>query len=160
MQKLKTAREVAGKILNSYPDYAKATPSFTGAVIEAIAQYPAYVQHALAHPTRGVQGKSTFLPTVADIVKLADELTAKAAGEAAFNAKFSNPFVVAERQTKVFRPFPRLWEALGEGFMDDFIQRWSVSFDLLDEAARRLPYYGKAESLKHLEQGKRPHKSF
>lgn len=73
LQKLKDARVNAGKILNRYPDYSKATPGYTASIIEALASFDADTQSALAHPTEGICGKCKFLPTVADIVEFAKE---------------------------------------------------------------------------------------
>jgi hypothetical protein len=60
----------AGKILNAYPDYAKATPGYTAAIVEVMAGYSETVQARLADKHMGILSRCKFLPVVAEIVEL------------------------------------------------------------------------------------------
>lgn len=66
---------MAEKILSSYPDYGKSPATYTAGIIEAIAHYPASVQAFLADPITGIRARCAYLPTIADVVKMASEAT-------------------------------------------------------------------------------------
>ena len=122
--------------------------------MEAIAQYPLHVQQGLCHPTRGVQSRCKFLPTVADVVELADAIQAKVANDADFDRRHRTRRQAVLRETGPYRPFPQLWEAFGVEFMDDFIQRYDIVFDALDDACKKLLTHGRDEADRALKRAK------
>lgn len=127
---------MAGKILNSYPDYAKSTPAYTAGIVEVLARYPQAIQEALADPMRGVRSRCTFLPTIADIVKIGDEFTAEQARQADSRKRYAGLHrTPVEYHATSFNPFPKLTEA----FYDEphLLQK---PFDVLLEAYKRLHF--------------------
>lgn len=68
--------EAAKKILACYPDYGKAPPEYLLAVTELLSGYDDYVLTELSDLRRGVVARCAFLPTIADIVKMAGEVLA------------------------------------------------------------------------------------
>jgi hypothetical protein len=74
-ERLERAKKAALKILSSYPDYGKVPASYVAALVEVLKEYSESVIIALEHPTTGIRGKCKYLPTVADIVEVADELS-------------------------------------------------------------------------------------
>lgn len=69
--------EVAEKLLTSYPDYGKAHESYLLTITELLASLSDDVIAAVLDLKTGVRARCSFLPTVADIVKCADEYIAK-----------------------------------------------------------------------------------
>jgi hypothetical protein len=130
---------VAGKILNSYPDYAKSSPDFTLRIIEKISSYPEDIQDALCDKDHGVQTKSTYLPSVSTIADFADRLVFEKARNAEFDRRFSKrhatPWVYSQ---KPFRPFPQLWKTFGDEYMDTIAQTKGCTFDKLQDACKAL----------------------
>ncbi len=73
-EKMQNASRVAKQVLGAFPDYAKTTPEYTLAIVRVIASYPPWVQSKLADLRTGIPAKCKFLPTVADIVEMADRM--------------------------------------------------------------------------------------
>lgn len=66
------ATETAKRMLKVYPDYSKSPPDYLAAIVSILSTYPRHTQNRLADLKTGIPGKCTYLPTVADIVKLAE----------------------------------------------------------------------------------------
>ena len=77
LKALETSQALAEKVLKSYPDYGKVSPEYTAAMVEAFAAFSAEIQQGLANVVHGLRGRHAFLPTVADVVKLGNEIAAK-----------------------------------------------------------------------------------
>ena len=75
--KLQAASRAAEKLLNSYPEYAKATKPYVLSIVEILAALSEEVVAAALSVKTGVRARCTYLPTVADIVKFADEYAAQ-----------------------------------------------------------------------------------
>lgn len=149
---LKLARELAGKVLNSYPDYAKATPGFTAGIVEAFARYPESVQHAMADTTNGLRGRCEYLPTIAAVVKMADEITAEQARKADFNSRYCGVRRTYEAPQVSYSPFPQLAKVFDAEVLNK-------PFELLNTACRVLVLYGKEAALDVLTESKKKDKA-
>ena len=75
--KLRSSKRRVDAILKRYPDYGKATGEYVAALVEVMATYPDAVQDEISDVRHGVTAKTRFLPTVADIVEIGNELDAK-----------------------------------------------------------------------------------
>ena len=67
------ATEAVGAILSCYPDYGKAPPEYIVNIIDVVASYPPRVLPVLSNLRTGIPGRFSYLPSVADIVKMADD---------------------------------------------------------------------------------------
>lgn len=76
-ENIKKARNFAQQILQRYPDYGKAPDTYVLAIVEVLTTFPERVQAEIADIRHGISARSTFLPTVADIVKLGGEIEAR-----------------------------------------------------------------------------------
>ena len=135
-------------MLKSYPDYGKSPPEYLAGIVSVFAEYPIEIQQKLFNPLRGIRSKCAFLPTIADIVKLADEFLAKASSQAEFETRFSRPFQTHAPARIPFEPFPQLWAA----FADERELLERRSFDALNAACKALVVYGKLEAKTLLQQ--------
>lgn len=72
---------MAKLILKTYPEYSKSPPEYLAAIVSVIASYPLETQNRLANLRVGIPAKCKFLPTVADIVQMGDELAKPRFGE-------------------------------------------------------------------------------
>lgn len=63
-------------ILSCYPDYGKAAPEYIVNIIDTLATFPSRILVKLCHLRDGIPGKHSYLPTVADIVKLGEAFLA------------------------------------------------------------------------------------
>ena len=151
MLALESARRWAGKVLNSYPDYAKSPPAYTASIVEAFAGYPEHLQEALADKKTGIVAKCEFLPTVAAIVKLAEELELQHERREAIRAK-PKRFGEAHIPARSYSPFPQLSRAFS-----DKPEMLDAPFETLDQACRVLVLQGKqaAENLLKASKSKR-----
>lgn len=74
---MKLAIAAAEKLLTSYPDYGKSTDTYIAAICEAIAELPDDIVAAVLDLRTGIRARCAFLPTIADIMKFAEEYTAR-----------------------------------------------------------------------------------
>lgn len=63
-------------IFACYPDYGKAPPEYAVNVIDVISTFPEWVMVDLCNLRTGIPAKCKFLPTVADIVRMGEDLIA------------------------------------------------------------------------------------
>lgn len=114
MKRLEPAGVLVEKVLKSYPDYGKAPLGYTTSLIETFAEYPLDIQEQLADRTRGIQSRCEFLPTVAAVVKLADELLTEKARKSDLGKRFTGKRVKYryEDERPRFIPFKKLFEDL------------------------------------------------
>lgn len=129
-------------MLKSYPDYNKTPPEYLASIINAFAEYPESLQIQLAHPTRGIRGRSDFLPTNAVVVKMADEIIRQESADRAFNLRFPVGRTVVDAVVKPFVPFPQLWRA----FADEPELLKAQTFERLDAACKALVTVSKSEA--------------
>ena len=61
------------QMLKSYPDYGKASVEYVASMVEIIAEYSPSIQKSLLNLRYGIRGLCKYLPTVADVVELADK---------------------------------------------------------------------------------------
>ena len=137
LERLKSARQWAGKVLNSYPDYGKAPPSYTASIVEIFAAYPVHIQEALADKKSGVVAKCEYLPTVAAIVKLAEELEQQHERREAIKAKpkrYAEPLP----PPSTYCPYPQLWRAFHAS-----PELLDAPYEILDRACKVLVLQGK-----------------
>lgn len=73
---------MAETILRRFPDYGKAPPHYLIAIVELIEGYPEHIQAAFADIKTGIAARCSYLPTIADFVKMAGEILAKEDREA------------------------------------------------------------------------------
>ncbi len=140
---------MAGKVLNSYPDYAKATPGYTAGIVEAFARYSPEVQEKLADLTRGLRSRCDFLPTISAVVKMAEEIEAELFRKSELDRKYAGKRVIEPITTVIYCPFPQLEKEFGR---DALLQ---ATFEKLDEACRVLVLYGRAAAEEVLKDRKR-----
>lgn len=60
-------------MLKSYPDYGKSSAEHVASLVEIFSEYSVSVQNSLVHIRHGLRGRCKFIPTVADVVELADK---------------------------------------------------------------------------------------
>lgn len=133
-------------MLSSYPDYGKATEGYINGVVEAFAQFDEGIQLQLAHITVGIRSRHSYLPTVENVVVMARELLAERHRKEDFDKRFSRKFEThrIEGPRNVFRPFPKLWEALGQK-ADEWLR--GMVFDDVADLAKTLHLKG-AEAMR------------
>lgn len=68
----KEATKAAQMILSCYPDFGKAPPEYIVNLIDLLSTYPSGILVKLCDLRTGVVSQCSFLPTIADIVKMAD----------------------------------------------------------------------------------------
>lgn len=124
-------------MLMSYPDYGKSTEFYQAGIVGVFAEYPDSVQQRLAHPITGIRGRCGYLPTIADVVKMADELLESEARQRDFDRRFGGRRV-AEPVHIVFDPFPKLTTAF-----HDEPKLLETSFEALFDASKALAVSGK-----------------
>ena len=61
------------QMLKSYPDYGKASVEYVASMVEIFAEYSPSIQQSLLNLRYGIRGQCKYLPTVADVVELADK---------------------------------------------------------------------------------------
>ena len=76
-RRARQATALAEKLLSSYPDYGKASKTYLLSIAEVFNQLPQDVAAAALNITTGVRARCAFLPTVADIVKFAEDYRVK-----------------------------------------------------------------------------------
>lgn len=119
--------------------------------MEIFAAYPLHIQEALADKKSGVVAKCEFLPTVAAIVKLAEELELQHERREAIRAKpkrYGEPYAPAQSYT----PFPQLARAFR-----DKPEILNAPFETLDRACKVLVLQGRqaAENVLKSSESKR-----
>jgi hypothetical protein len=151
-ERLKKSREYAGKVLNSYPDYAKATPGYTASIIEAFAQFDDGIQNQLSHISGGLRAKCKYLPTVADVIELGQSLQRDQAKTDDMERRFSGKRVMfssldGPRVNPALAFFPSLTKSLGQEA--DRLLR-GVKFDVIYDAAKKQFFEGDEAARKFL----------
>jgi hypothetical protein len=74
---LSEAIDAVGRMIDAYPNgRAAITDSYIGNMAALLCQYPRVVALLCANPIKGVATKTTFIPTVAEVVKFCEPLTA------------------------------------------------------------------------------------
>lgn len=71
---MRKAVETVDKILRTFPEYGKAPPSYVASLVEIVAYYPSLMA-LFADKVKGIPARCKFLPTIADFVAMATELT-------------------------------------------------------------------------------------
>ena len=153
LQALETARQLAGKILNSYPDYGKSPPSYTAGIVEVIAGYDAETQNHLADARLGVRSVCEYLPTIAAIVKMADGFVSERARKQDIGQRYAGIVLQPWRPSATgFNPFPQLSRAFSDkpGILN-------VPFETLDRACKVLVLQGKQAAENVLKSSKFKH---
>lgn len=137
-------RKAAKKILTSYPDYGKAPPEYG----VNLAEYLSYLTEdeiaIVMHPKHGITGRTTYLPTNADIQALLREHEEKRRQFQSHHTHYQRfESVCTEKDVQKdktpFRPFPKLWETFKE-------EPWLLknhTFEVLADASRSLSMIGK-----------------
>jgi hypothetical protein len=126
--------------LNSYPDYSKSPPAYTASIVETFAGYSEHIQEALADKKTGIVAKCEYLPTVAAIVKMAEELELQHERREAIRAK-PKRYGEAHIPARCYSPFPQLSRAFA-----DEPELLNASFEKLDQACRVLVLQGREAS--------------
>ncbi len=134
-------------MLMSYPDYGKSTEHYQAGIIGVFAEYPEDIQKRLAHPIHGIRGRCAFLPTIADVVRMAEEIQEAQARDRDFDRRYGHRRVVAEMPIAPFNPYPKLTAA----FSDEPELLRDRDFDDLTAASKALAVHGKAESKRLLD---------
>lgn len=135
-------------MLMSYPDYGKSTEHYQAGIIGVFAEYPEDIQRRLAHPIHGIRGRCAFLPTIADVVKMAEEIQEAQARDRDFDRRFGHRRVVADMPVAPFNPYPKLTAAFS-GEPELLRDR---DFDDLTAASKALALHGRAEAKALLER--------
>lgn len=131
-ESLDRAATTAEKILFCFPDYGKAPDEYLGNLTALLAEYPEDVQDALADRKTGIPSKVQFLPTVAAIVEMAEQLMAAKAKAARFDRIRARAVESLPRSAYV--PFPALARAFASE--PDLLQ--GKRFDQLYDASHAL----------------------
>jgi len=134
-------------MLMSYPDYGKSTEHYQAGIVGVFAEYPENIQQRLAHPIQGIRGRCAFLPTIADVVKMAEEFMEAAGRQRDFDQRYGGRRVVEPLNHAKFNPYPKLTEA----FADDPEILRDREFDDLTAASKALAVHGKAEAKRLLD---------
>jgi hypothetical protein len=136
-EKKKNANELVKPMLMSYPDYGKSTEHYQAGIVGVFAEYPETVQQRLAHPISGIRGRCAFLPTIADVVKMADEFMESDVRKWKLERRYGGSITV-EPVHIVFNPFPKLTIAF-----EDEPELLKTGFQALFNASRALAVSGK-----------------
>jgi len=141
--RLENGKKAAKRIFACYPDYAKAPAEYLATVTELLAGYPDWLLLRLADTRNGIASRSSWLPTVADITKLADQWLDEEAKRRALPKERRAVLVEPRKRAE---PFPKLWEALGHEKLA------GRNFEELSEAAKRLAVNGRHEAELYLDE--------
>ena len=154
-EKKKNANSLVKPMLMTYPDYGKSTEHYQAGIIGVFAEYPEDVQQRLAHPITGIRGRCAYLPTIADVVKMADEFLAHDNHKRELDRRYGGRRVAEPVKQTTFNPYPKLTEA----FADQPELLKDKTFNELTAASRALAMFGKAEVERCLNigAGKPPH---
>jgi hypothetical protein len=101
--------ELAEKMLRSYPDYGKSPPEYLAGIGGVLAELSFEVRKELFDPMRGIRSRCKFLPTIADIVEMADQIGTRFARRDFINQHYAHKRLVEETPRTEFIPFPLLW---------------------------------------------------
>lgn len=136
------AKQAAGQILSSYPDYGKAPKEYIASVTEYLAGLPDFVVTRMADRHLGIAAKCQFLPTIADLKAYADAVLEMRARQVRY-AGLQDRRPASAPVRKPFRPFPKLWEAFADE--PEIIAQLDKarSFDFLFDASRIFAMRGK-----------------
>lgn len=130
-------------MLRAFPDYGKAPDGYLLSVSELLSGYSESVLRRLCDLRTGIPSKTSFLPTVEQITKLAETFLEQE--ERAERYRNSPRRAVLEEPRQRIMPFPKLWEEFGHDFL---IGR---TFDVLCEASKRLATKGAGAAQEYLE---------
>ena len=133
-------------MLGAFPDYGKAPPNYAAAIAKILAEYPANIQERICDLRFGLASKLKFLPTVSDVVEMADGLL-QSEREAVDHAKRFAGRVPIQGVSAPFRPFHQLWAEFGDEFMDAKTKEKDMSFEFLDAACKTLVCQGRDAAL-------------
>lgn len=135
--------------MRAFPDYGKAPDGYLLSVSELLSGYSENVRRRLCDLRTGIPSRTSYLPTIEQITKLAnvyvdEELVARK--YAAIKAN-THPQLPGARTRPI--PFPRLWDEFG----DDYLR--GRTFEVLFEASRRLATRGASEAREYLDEHQR-----
>lgn len=144
MKDLNDCTDMTEKMLRSYPDYGKSPPEYAAGIAGVLSMLSPEIRQEIFDPMRGIRSRCKFLPTIADIVELADQISARIAARKDFKERYGRGYTVVETARKPFIPFPELWEA----FKDEPEVLYGRDFGTYQDAFKALclpsPYGGKA----------------
>lgn len=144
---MERAKQAAGQIFSSYPDWGKAPKEYLATVIEHLSGYSDQVLAALSHKDTGIATRSKFLPTVAEIKAFANEaIDSLNTSERYAQARRRHAYLPAPRTP--FRPFPQLWAAFQDEPEIIALLDKAPNFAVLDDIGRILATRGKEEARK------------
>lgn len=132
------AENAAKLILASYPDYGKTPPEYLVVMTNLLASYPQTIIDRIANPRYGIASRTKFLPTVADVTEMANELIDRAAVMSRPTPQLSRTLPFRAE----FRPFPRLWEAFSGDPEAMHALESHLPFETVDQAAYALATKG------------------
>ena len=135
-------------MLMSYPDYGKSTEHYQAGIVGVFAEYPEDVQQRLAHPINGIRGRCGYLPTIADVVKMADEFMDHDAKHREYDRRFGGHRIVEPVKHIEFNPFPKLTAAF-----EDEPKLLETGFEALFDASRALAVSGREAARRVLNVG-------
>lgn len=146
-EKLRSAKTRVDAILKRYPDYSKATGEYVAALVEVMATYPDAVQDEIADIRQGIAARLKYLPTVADLVGLGNEIDARHRSQAIYNTPRR------EVDPKPYRPqqIPQFFDKNGNRITEYEMQERAALHRLNQESIRRVNRY--TAYCKHLGSG-------
>ena len=131
------------KMLRAFPDYGKAPDGYLLSISELLAGYSENIRRKLCDLKTGIPSKTSYLPTVEQITKLADVFIEQEERLERYRSAPRRPVRVEPPQR--YTPFPKLWDEFGHDFL---VGR---TFEVLSEASRRLAMKGSAAAQEYLE---------
>lgn len=130
-------------MLRAFPDYGKAPDGYLLSISELLASYSESVRRKLCDLKTGIPSKTSYLPTVEQITKLADAFIEQEERLERYRSSPRRPAMAEARQR--YTPFPKLWDEFGHDFL---VGR---TFEVLCEASKRLAMKGSAAAQEYLE---------
>lgn len=129
-------------MLQVFQDFGKCTPEVVAGIIKVMATFPAHIQEKVVDLRFGLPSKLKFLPTIADVIEAGNQYLRAERESIDYAKRFSGKPMGREARTP-FRPFPQLWNAFGEDWMDLECRRHKWKFDTLQDACRALVTQGR-----------------
>ena len=130
-------------MLRAFPDYGKAPDGYLLSISELLASYSESIRRRLCDLKTGIPSKTSYLPTVEQITKLADTFIDQEERAERYRSSPRRPVLVEPPQR--YTPFPKLWDEFGHDFL---VGR---TFEVLCEASKRLAMKGAAAAQEYLE---------
>jgi hypothetical protein len=131
---------MAKKMLSGYPEYAKSPPDYIVAIADVLSHFDDEIQTFLSDRVRGIPSKCTYLPTIADIVKAANEFENHRAEHRLRSTKVRRIAEPTPSFVAPACPFPQLARAFAHE--PHFLKR---GFKTLSDACRALVCGGGTE---------------